>query len=228
MKLIALNKNTERYGYPQVMEYDKATFNGHQLGIAICIQNNKTKAIEENYLSEKLGDKQTRDFLLGELLREEKAVFITEVIGQTVEKEFITKTIYYMPYYVADHSRFKPTIIDDNISGLCVEAYDVQVEIVFSEDGCSRYAVMDFKTCSLSVMDLVYDMFRDGDTPCLSDELKLLGVVWEEDKGYVLDFYSKAGEQCNYAYADLEELRDAIVSVRMIDIKRYTGEKDGN
>ena len=156
MKLMAVNKNTEKYGFPQVMEYENPNFNGHQVGVVICIQNNETKEMEVNYLSEKLGDEHTRDFLLGELLREEKAVLITDVITQfdTEGKRLIPKTIFYMPYFVEEHSRFKPTVINDNVSGACNVSYDVTVELVFADEGLCRYLTASFKTRNIPVFEL--------------------------------------------------------------------------
>ena len=184
--------------------------------------NNNTKEIEANYLSEKLGDKQARDFLFGELLQEEKAVLITEVITQLDEKQhLIPKTLYYMPYYVVGHSRFKPTIINDNVSGACNTSYDVQVEVVFSYDGLCRYVVFPIKTQNVPVMECINDLFDTAD----EDDLREVGISWEEydedeenDTAWYLDFYNEAGQRFLLPFLRLEDLKAAIVSMRIIDI----------
>lgn len=231
MKLKALNKNTEKYGFPQTMEYDNPNFNGHQIGVVICIQNNVTKAIEKNFLSESLGDEQTRDFLLGELMREEKAVLITEVITQYDESnhELVPKTIYYMPYFVEEHTRFKPTVIDDNVSGACNVSYDIEVELIFADEGLCRYLIVPFKTRNVPVFELVNDLFDD------EDALEELGIKWQEETedeeaGYALDFYNEAGQRFNLTFRNGERLKDILVSMRMIGITCHIDgeEKNGN
>lgn len=232
MKLIALNKNTEKYGYQQEMEYSNDNFNGHQVGVAICIQNDITKEIEFNYLPQKLGDDETRDFALGELLHEKKCVFISEAITQLNDNgELIPKTIYYLPYYVAEHSRFKPTITHTNISNVSNAWYEVQVELIFSKDGLFRYFTMPIKTRNVSVMNCVYDTFGFSTDPVALEDI---GIKWQDETedaeaGYALDFYNEAGNRYNLTFSCTEDLRDAIVSMRVIDfVCHIDGEKDGN
>ena len=235
MKLIALNKNTEKYGYPQEMEYDKATFNGHQLGIAICVQNNNTKEIEANYLSEKLGDEQTRDFLLGELLHESKAVFITENIAQFDEEgRLVPKTIYYMPYYVAEHSRFKPTVINDCISGGYNTSYDAEIEFIFVENGLCRYLTVPFYSFSIPIFEIANNFFDckdEDDLETLGLTLDMLGIKWQEEteyenEGYVLDFYDEAGQRFDIYIGRFSRLRHLLVSMRIISIKCHINKEE--
>ena len=229
MKLKSLNKNTEKYGFPQEIEYENTNFNGFQKGIALCLQNNITKEIEQNFLSESLGDKETRDFLLGELLREEKAVFMLETITQFDNggKTLVPKTLYYMPYYVVNHSKFKPTVINNNITNACNVSYDVEVELIFAEEGLCRYATVSFKTRNVPVFELVNDLFND------EEELESIGVKWQEEtefeeQGYALDFYNEAGQRYNLVFKNGDSLRDALVSMRMIDIKCHIDGEEEN
>lgn len=231
MKLKALNKNTEKYGYPQTMEYDNPNFNGHQIGVVICIQNNVTQTIEQNFLPEKLGDEDTRTFLLGELLHEKKAVLITDVITQLDKDthDLVPKTLFYMPYFVEEHSRFKPTVINDNVSGACNVSYDIEVELVFADEGLCRYLTVPFKTRNVPVFELVEDLFDD------EEALEELGIKWQEetyeaDAGYALDFYNEAGQRYNLTFRTGEKLRDILVSMRMISIVCHIDEEeeDGN
>lgn len=223
MKLKAFNKNTEKFGYPQAMEYNETTFNGHQLGIAICLQNNVTGQIEENYLSEKLGDKETRDFLLGELLHEKNAKLIAEVITQFDEERLVPKTIYYMPYFVEEHSRFKPTVINEHISNNCSVSYDIEVELIFVTEGLCRYITVPFKTLNVPMFELVNDLFE-----CTDDkELEKLGIKWQDETddleaGYALDFYNEAGHKQILTFNTLDKLKDILISARMINISYHS------
>ena len=131
------------------------------------------------------------------------------------------RTIYYLPYYVADHSFLKPTVLYENISGACNVSYDISVEVLFVEDNLNRYITLDFQTRNVSVMDLVYDLF-DQDEP--ENELLATGLHFEKEtedneEGFYLDFYDEAGNQYNLCFSRLDRLRDAIVSMRLIGIK---------
>lgn len=220
MRLVALNKNTEKYGYQSELEYGDDNFNGHQIGVAICVQNEETQEIEFNYLSKNLGDKDTRDFALGELLHEKKCVFISETFTQFDDNgELVTKSIYYLPYYVADHSRFKPTVSYENVGDFLGCSCDVQVEVIFSKNGLTRYMTFNFNTHNVSVMDVIYNnIFGFSTDPGALEEY---GIKWQDNEegcGYVLDFYNAAGSRHNLVFSSTEELRDAIVSMRVIDL----------
>lgn len=221
MKIKSLNENLKKYGYPVEMEYNNPKFNGHQVGIAVCIKNNVTNEIEENFLSESLGDTETRDFLLSEMLTDKNVILIENLITQFDRENggLIPKTIYYLPYCVTEHSRFTPTVTNENIVDTCNSSYDIKVEILFVEEEVSRYLVIPFKTRNISVMDLMYSLFEYGN----KDELKQIGIEWQEESddteaGYVLDFYTQTGERYNLVFSNAERLRDAIVSMRLIDI----------
>ena len=42
MKLKTMNKNLDKFGYPEVLQYDNPEFHGHQKGVAIGIKDNGT------------------------------------------------------------------------------------------------------------------------------------------------------------------------------------------
>lgn len=218
MVIKAINKNTEKFGYPMEMEYSNPDFNGHQVGIILCIQRNDTKEIEKNYLPENLGDEQTRDFLLGELLHEKKAVLITEEIVQYEDEgeegivSLVPKTAYYMPYYVKDHSRFKPTVLDLNVSGASNVSYEYEVEVLFSTDGLCRYMTIPFKTYNIPIINSVYSLFN------FDSELEEVGFKYDEEAdAYTLDFYNEAGHRVDLTF-EPKEFRDLIVSMRLISM----------
>lgn len=233
MKIKSVNNDLKKYGYPIEMEYNNHNFNGHQIGVAVCIKNNVTGLIEENFLSESLGDKASRDSLLSELLADENVTLIPDIITQFDRENggLIPKTIYYIPYVVENHSRFIPTVTNDNIVDSCNASYDVKIELLFTEEEVSRYLVIPFKTRNISVMDLVYNLF-EGDR----EDLKEVGIEWQDgsddtEAGYTLDFYTNTGERYNLVFSNGERLRDAIASMRLIDIVCHIDgedEEDGN
>ena len=225
MQIASLNKNTEKYGYPEIMEYNNPRFHGHQVGIAICARDAATGIVEENYLSEKLGDINTREFLLGELLHEGKAVFATKDIVQVNSKgEFVPKTVYYLPYFVVDHSRFKPTIIHTNIKPNIF--YNLKVEVLLvNENDYSRYITISFeKVRNKSAVELVCDFFDYSYDEYLEEKA---GIKWynkiddKDDEGYILDFYDNTGDTDMFVVPDSEDFKDMITSIRLIDIEEY-------
>lgn len=231
MKLKSLNKNIKKYGFHEEIEYTNATFNGHQLGIAICIKNQKTGEIEQNFLSQELGDDKIRDSLLKELLADKSILLMENNITQFNESktEIVPKTIYYLPYYVDGHSVMQPTVNYENVSKTNNTSYDIKVEVLFVEDELNRYITIPIKTKNTSIMNLVYDLFGNYD----DEFLETLGIKWQDedeniDVGYVLDFYNQVGEKYNLIFEDIEDLRNAIVSMRLIDIKSHIDEGEEN
>lgn len=228
MILKSASKFVTQYGFPEVMEYDNPTFHGTQKGICICLKDNETGAIIGNCMptpAVKEGDEDSIEKIradkLQNLLNDNRILLIEDGITQMEDGKLKPRTIYYLPYYVADHSFLKPTVLYENISGACNVSYDVSVEVLFVEDNLNRYITLDFQTRNVSVMDLVYDLFNQ-DEP--EDELLATGLHFEEEtedeeEGFYLDFYDEAGNQYNLCFSRLERLRDAIVSMRLIGIK---------
>lgn len=228
MILKSASKFVTQYGFPEIMEYDNPTFHGTQKGICICLKDNETGTIIDNCMptpAVKEGDEgsieKIRSEELQKLLNDNRILLIEDGITQMEDGKLKPRTIYYLPYYVADHSFLKPTVLYENISGACNVSYDVSVEVLFVEDNLNRYVTLDFQTRNVSIMDLVYDLF-DQDEP--EDELLATGLHFEEEtedeeEGFYLDFYDEAGNQYNLCFSRLERLRDAIVSMRLIGIK---------
>ena len=228
MILKSANETVKTYGFPEIMEYDNPSFHGTQKGICICIKDNETGTIIDNCMPKpaiKEGDEsdieKIRTDELQRLLSDNKILLIEDGITQMEDGKLKPRTIYYLPYYVADHSFLKPTVLYENISGACNVSYDISIEVLFVEDNLNRYITLDFQTRNVSVMDLVYDLF-DQDEP--EDELLATGLHFEKEtedneEGFYLDFYDEAGNQYNLCFSRLDRLRDAIVSMRLIGIK---------
>ena len=214
MIIKSMNKDLTKYGYPNQMEYDNPNFNGHQIGIAICIKNNITNKIEENLLSKSLGDDKTRNELLKELLNNDNKI-ITDIITQcNDENKLVPKTIYYLPYYITNHSRFKPTILYSNVENYLNSYYSIEVELLLVSDNTCRYITVPIETQNVSIFDCINDLFEyEDDLP----DNNILNIV-KKDNEYILDFYSESGERFDLAFSKLEDFKNLIVSMRLISI----------
>ena len=227
MILKSASEKVKEYGFPVIMDYNNPNFHGTQKGICICIKDNDTDMIIDNCMptpAVKEGNKDSIEKIraneLQKLLNDNRILIIEDKITQMEDGKLKPRTIYYLPYYVADHSFLKPTVLYENISGACNVSYDVSIEVLFVEDNLNRYVTFDFKTCNVSIMDLVYDLFNQNE---LGDELLATGLHFEEEtedneKGFYLDFYDEAGNKYDLCFSRLERLRDAIVSMRLIKI----------
>lgn len=237
MILKSLNNLDPKFGYPNEIQYNDKTFNGHQKGICIALRNMSTNGIEQNFLSESL---ENRDALLEELLSTEGIVIVEDRITQFDEehKNLIPKTLYYLPYAVKEHSIFKPTVNNDNVeteSSNVTNRFDV--EILFVTDNLNRYITVTFETRNISMFESVNDLFEDCFFSGFDEEHQLhqAGVRWkdeteDEDAGYYLDFYNEAGQRFDLLFTHIEDLKDAIASVRLINqvlIIDKVGENNG-
>lgn len=224
MKIRSFSKKTKKFGYSYELEYNNLSFHGHQIGVAVCVKDDKTGVIESNYLSESLGDEKTRDFLLSELFEDEDIILVTKHIMQADNGYLAPKTVYYMPYYVVDHTRFKPTVMHDNVDDDCNTTHRAKVELLLVVEGLSRYITVPVYTRNVSIMDVIYEMFEDD------DNLEDIHIKYQEDDGesfYVLDFYDVVGERHDLTFSNGEQIRNAIVSMRLIEIERQVdGEKE--
>lgn len=229
MILKSASKEVKEYGFPEVMEYDNPSFHGTQKGVCVCIKDNETGAIINNSMpvpDVKKGDEDSiekiRSNELQKLLNDNRILLIENNITQMEDGELKSRTIYYLPYYVVDHSFLKPTVLFDNVSDTYNESYDISVEVLFVEDNLNRYVTFDFKTCNVSVMDLVYGLFEETE---IHGELSEAGFLYRKEseefkEGFYLDFYDEAGNKYDLCFSRIDRFRDAIVSMRLIDIKR--------
>ncbi len=101
MKIKAVNENV--YGYPMEIEYNTKDFNGHQIGIAAFVVNNQTGEIDDNLTNKPID-------IVKEMLNDESITFLKEVITQVDNGALVPKTVYSLPYIVAEHSSTKPTV----------------------------------------------------------------------------------------------------------------------
>ena len=223
MKLKTMNKNLDKFGYPEVLQYDNPEFHGHQKGVAIGIKDNGTNKFIHNYLSKDLGDDATRDFLLNDLIQDPEILLIENNITQMEDGKLVPRTIYYLPYFVEDNSCLAPTVNFDNISGAINVSYKAKVELLFATcDGLNRYMVVDFETQNVPIFELVNDIF-DEEVPEINYESD-----GEEGPGYYLDFYDEAGEPYYLCKNRMEDYRDLLVSFRLIGLDMVVDDNDSN
>lgn len=229
MKLIPVNKDSELLqeldvGYTDILEYNDPRFHGHQKGVAICIINKETGAVEKNMLNGAPEDK--KDEYLKEILESKQVIKVVDDIHQYENDKLIPKQIFFLPYIVADHPVFKQTVNNMNISGAINVHYEVDVELLFVHNNLNRYILIHFTTQNVSIMDCVHGLFDEDDT--LREEMANNGIAYIEEEnedgewGYGVDYYDEAGNREVFYYSGDwagERLRDDLVSMRVINMK---------
>lgn len=230
MKLYPVNKDIpilNECGYGEVLDYNNENFHGHQKGVAICLINKETGVVEDNMLRQNLKD---RDKKLQMILESKTIIKVVDEITQFVDGKLTPKQIFYLPYYVEDHSVFKNTVNWDNVSGAMNVVYELDIEVLFVHENLNRYITLHETTVNVSIMDSIYGLFEEDDA--LKKELELQGIRYQEepdeetDGGYVVDFYDEAGNVYHYGFPTGERLRDTIASVRLIGIKKEYRDPD--
>lgn len=226
MKLRSLNigKGIDKYGYPDNLEYEDDNFHGHQKGIAIGIQDDATKEWVNNLLSENLGDKSVRDMMLNDLIQDPSILIVENNIAQMVDNIIRARTIYYLPYYVVDHSCLMPTLNFKNID--CATPYKVTIELLFVTDsGVNRYITIETVTkylCLLDIVDSLFDEMSQNTIPEITQEIN-----GKHGTGYYLDFYNEAGECVTVCEERKEDFKELLVSYRLIELEKIS-EKEYN
>lgn len=219
MYIKSKNKLDPKYGFSEREKVDKKNFYGHQVGIALCLKNNVTGEIEQDFVPGDIGKGEERKKAVQSLLNDESLEFVMDKITQfdKTKKELVPKTIYYLPYVVEGHSSQIPTVVDDNISGASNVSYSLDVEVLLVEDDLKRYLTLHFKTRNIPVFNLVYDLFEDDD----EEELAAAGIKkkkYDDEYGYYIQFYDDAGNCYPIIFSSAEEIRDKIISMRLIGI----------
>lgn len=234
MKLIPVNKDSELLqqlgiGYTDALEYNDPRFHGHQIGVIICIIDKKSGVVEKNML-DCAPDK--KDEYLKEILESKQVLKVVDDICQWENDKSVSKQVFFLPYIVADHSVFKQTVNNMNVSGASNVHYEIDVELLFVHNNLNRYMLIHFSTQNVSVMDCVHGLFDEDDT--LREEMANNGIAYMEEEeneggewGYGVDYYDEAGNREIFYYSGDwagERLRDDLVSMRVIGIKEIVDE----
>ena len=229
MKLRALSQKVEKYGYPLETGLDKKGFNGHQIGMCIGIRDAETNAVKQNYIPD-----DEFNIKFDNMLEDKELLLLQDSITQFEDGELRGRHIYYLPYYVVDHSAYKPTINFEQISYACNVSNTVQIEVLFVEDDYNRYVTFEMDTSgslggrSLSLMDFISGLeeeieektSRGEDFKCTSDEDP------EYAEGDILlDMYDRAGNKVTVGYPDPSGFMDLISSIRIIGLDTKINEE---
>lgn len=226
MKIVSLNKNPERYGYLSEMDYKNPNFHGHQTALAIGIKRPDGSWQEVYTLGDTLDEKIK---IADEILNDKSLIILEDKITQLENDKLVLKTIYYFPYYVADHSAYQPTINFDQISYACNVTNDVKIEVLFvhEEGWYNRYVTFNLSTAgsynggrSLSLMDFIGSLEQEIEER--TEEKKDFFIANENTEDYdkgdiVLDFYDKSGQRYLFG-GNINDYLDMVSSIRIIDI----------
>ena len=220
MKVISLNKNPEKYGYPMEMDFKKSNFHGHQTACTIGIR--RTDGTWDMLYTP--GDtKEEKTKIAEDMLNDKSLLIVEQRLTQMENEVLVPKTIYFLPYYVADHSVYKPTINFDQISKSSNTNSDVKIEVLFvSEEGWyNRYVVFDLKVSgSYSLMDFISSLEQIIEDAAENNRHFWINTENEEyeEGDIILDFYDESGQK-TFVGGNVEYFLDMVSSIRIIDIK---------
>lgn len=234
MQLVSVNKNCEKYGFPETLELSDENFKGHQVGVAVCMYDcNNEKIInyftnketdDENHQSEQhhWTDSSGLISLYQQLINDESMTLTKHSCTQVDENtgKLVPRIIYYMPYQVADHSMHRPTVNYETVDNCINTTHELLVEILFvcpDDEGICRYLTVPFKSHNVGILSLVDTMLENLDE--YPDTFPYLEETDEYGEGYGLDFYDRTGQKFTITFKDGDELRNCINSIRLIDIK---------
>lgn len=218
MRVVSLNKNVEKYGFLQEMEYTNDNFHGHQVTLCIGIKNLDGTW---NTVFTKGKTEEERINIADNMMNDKSLIILEDLISEVENDEIVAKTIYYLPYYIADHSVYKPTVNFNQIPFLPRVRNKVKIEVLFvKDDWCNRYVTFETTTI-LSLIDFIK---RLESTIMIYAKNKENGffIAPEDTANYrqgsiVLDFYNKAGEKILIG-GNARAFLDMISSIRIIDI----------
>ena len=224
MRLLALNKDrASKYGYENELIYNKTSFNGHQLGLAIGVirasdkYNITEESIIQNGLSDSLGDEHTKNVLLLELLNDHSIFKLEQSVIMTINDQMLPCIVFYLPYLVVNHSIYEPTANFSNIIYSKDVVNHVTVELLFVINERNRYVTYTFTTKDTSIL---HNIICNIDLTKIPDIQEHNGV--DGSKEYWLDFYDEAGNQEFLVFHAWEQLFDNLISFRVLDVRTET------
>ena len=231
MRLRALSQKVTQYGYPLETGLDRKGFNGHQIGMCIGIRDAKTNKVKQNFIP-------NDDFNIqfDKMLGDKELLLLQDTITHFEDNEFKKRYVYYIPYYIVDHSAYKPTINFDQISYEHNAVNIVKIEVLFVENGYNRYVTFDFKTedndcgCSLSLMDFITGLKDEIEEKASRGEDFKYASKSDKDHEYnkddiLLDMYDKAGNKIIIDYSNPSGFLNLISSIRIIDLEVKTNKE---
>lgn len=224
MKLRLLTEKAIQYGFYPEIKLDNENFKGHQLGLCIGVRDAKTNAVKQNNIPD-----DEFNIKFDKMLEDKELLLLQEAV---VTKDNINGYAYYLPYYVVDHSVYKPTINFDEISHSFGYANKVQIEVLFVDAPYNRYVVFEYETSEFCGHSFTLYDFING----LDERIKEMALDCQEfrcsdiedpehittDPGeIIIDMYDKIGGKTDIAYSDVESILYNISSVRIIGLDIY-------
>lgn len=226
MKITSLNKDIEKYHFLESMEYNNPGFKGHQIGIALGLKNPSTDKWEKLYVP---GDTQEeKENLINEIISNKSLIILEEAITQFENNLLVKKLMYYMPYYVTDHSAYKPTPNFDNISYSMNIKQTIEWEVLLVEEWGNRY--LNFKTVNnppedgrcLNFYEMIEDletMFEEMAKDKENKDITIAEQTFDDyNKGdYLITFYDAKGEEYKIGFRNTKDILRCITSVRIVN-----------
>lgn len=219
MKIVSLNKSVEKYGFLSELEYKNENFNGHQTAICIGVKNG-AESWDKVYTPANTTEERIK--IANEMLNDKSLIILEDKFMESENEQLVPKIAYYIPYYVADHSVYRPTINHDQISDNKNSTSDVKIEVLFvNDEGLNRYVTFDFPVNGqyhLCLMDFIFAMQERILRKAGKNEDFIVEAGEHYRKGDIsLDFYNKIGQRKMITGQVMDFIR-LISSIRIIDI----------
>ena len=221
MKALSLNKDKlAKYGYPEEMEYDVKDFNGHLITISLGWISVDGKEIYDNYLPDSLGTKEERDNILFEILENEDLYVLefTKLRRNEQDGEVKEEKLIVLPYALPEHNAYLPTPNFEDLSGTPLYTREVTVEFLFSKNGLNRYCYYNYITDLQTPWDVVKQYLENLDENT-SKQIGLQKTSTGDEHVYIFDMYDKLGNKEYESFESFDDLKDSLLSWRVIDSK---------
>ena len=211
--------DASKYGYPIEMQYDNNDFFGTQRGIALGSINAKTEEVVDAYTPGDTFEEKSEVFM--NILNDKNILLIEQFQEKTDDLE--GKYIYYLPYYVQNHTVYQPGILYENIKYSNDKVNNIVVEILLCRNNLNRYIHLMFKSINVPIWDLINDAFY-VDTKEVSKQINLEYVTKEEEEekgissGYYLEYYDEIGNPYSVWFKEVGDIKKDIIAFRLIDL----------
>lgn len=226
MKVVSLNKDITKYNFINEMNYKSDNFFGHQIGILVGIVGPDDKWDKLGVPGETEEEKLK---LVKEILADKSLIIVEEKITQYENNNLVPKKAYYLPYYVEEHTAFKPTINYTNISNSANVKQTITYEILLVDDwGCNRYITKSIETGPVGfnggqpykAYDFMHSLELEIQDMIDSNDSQFRIAPSDEDEysngDILIDFYDEKGSVCTQGFGSIGGILDTVVSVRMI------------
>lgn len=229
MKIVSLNKGIEKYHYLSDMEYMQPGFKGHQIGMCIGAKDKVSNQWVNIYTPGETPEAKLK--LINSILEDKSLIILEEEVTQFDNDKLVTRIMYFLPYYVENHSAYKPTINFENISFSMNIRQTVEYEVLLvGEQGWhNRYLNFSYVTGPSGYdggrCTTFYEMIKGLESTieeAANDKSNTdITIATHNDdnysKGnYLITFYDKKGEAYVVGFNCIEEILHCVTSVRLV------------